>query len=111
MSSQDKKNEIVTSKYNLYLDREKLKYIQIDLDNNTTCDKILMQYKDSLTDTINSIYSKNIDECLFLIIESKINKKNDEIPTLMEFKVNKRTKLYNLIYIFYPSENQIKKNV
>ena len=97
MSSQEKKNEIVTSKYNLYLDREKLKYIQIDLDNNTTCDKILMQYKDSLTDTINSIYSKNIDECLFLIIESKINKKNDEIPTLMEFKVNKRTKLYNLL--------------
>ena len=97
MSSQEKKNEIATSKYNLYLDREKLKFIQIDLDNNTTCDKILMQYKDSLTDTINSIYSKNIDECLFLIIESKINKKNDEIPTLMEFKVNKRTKLYNLL--------------
>ena len=98
MSSQEKKNEIVTSKYNLYLDREKLKFIQIDLDNNTTCDKILMQYKDSLTDTINSTYSKNIDECLFLIIESKINKKNDDnIPTLMEFKVNKRTKLYNLL--------------
>ena len=97
MSSQEKKNEIATSKFNLYLDREKLKFIQIDLDNNTTCDKILMQYKDSLTDTINSIYSKNIDECLFLIIESKINKKNDEIPTLMEFKVNKRTKLYNLL--------------
>lgn len=97
MSSQEKKNEIATSKYNLYLDREKLKFIQIDLDNNTTCDKILMQYKDSLTDNINSIYSKNIDECLFLIIESKINKKNDEIPTLMEFKVNKRTKLYNLL--------------
>ena len=98
MSSQEKKNEILTSKYNLYLDREKLKFIQIDLDNNTTCDKILMQYKDSLTDTINSIYSKNIDECLFLIIESKINKKNDDnIPTLMEFKVNKRTKLYNLL--------------
>ena len=97
MSSQEKKNEIATSKYNLYLDREKLKFIQIDLGNNTTCDKILMQYKDSLTDTINSIYSKNIDECLFLIIESKINKKNDEIPTLMEFKVNKRTKLYNLL--------------
>ena len=58
MSSQEKKNEIATSKYNLYLDREKLKFIQIDLDNNTTCDKILMQYKDSLTDTINSIYSK-----------------------------------------------------
>ena len=98
MSSQEKKNEIATSKYNLYLDREKLKFIQIDLDNNTTCDKILMQYKDSLTDTINSTYSKNIDECLFLIIESKINKKNDDnIPTLMEFKVNKRTKLYNLL--------------
>ena len=97
MSSQEKKNEIVTSKYNLYLDREKLKFIQIDLDNNTTCDKILLQYRDSLTDKINSIYSKNIDECLFLIIESKINKKNDEIPTLMEFKVNKRTKLYNLL--------------
>ena len=98
MSSQEKKNEIATSKYNLYLDREKLKFIQIDLDNNTTCDKILMQYKDSLTDTINSIYSKNIDECLFLIIESKINKKNDDnIPTLMEFIVNKRTKLYNLL--------------
>ena len=97
MSSQEKKNEIATSKYNLFFDREKLKFIQIDLDNNTTCDKILMQYKDSLTDTINSIYSKNIDECLFLIIESKINKKNDEIPTLMEFKVNKRIKLYNLL--------------
>ena len=97
MSSQEKKNEIATSKYNLYLDREKLKFIQIDLGNNTTCDKILMQYKDSLTDTINFIYSKNIDECLFLIIESKINKKNDEISTLMEFKVNKRIKLYNLL--------------
>ena len=40
MSSLEKKNEIVTPKYNLYLDREKSNCIQIDLDNNTTCDKL-----------------------------------------------------------------------
>jgi len=97
MSTQEKKNENVPLKYNLYLDREKLNSIQFDLDNETTCDKILIQHKDSLSNTILSIYNKNIDDCVFLIIETKINKKNDDIPTLMEFKINKKTRLYDLL--------------
>ena len=97
MSIEEKKNEIVPIKYNLYLDRKKLNSVQFDLDNDITCDKILMQCKDSLTKSINSIYNINIDDCLFLIIESKINKKNDDIPSLMEFRINKKTKLYNLL--------------
>ena len=99
MSTQEKKNEINQIKYNLYLDREKKNFIQFNLDNNNiTIDDLLVKYKDSLTEKINTIYKKNIDEFSFLIIENKIsNKKNEEIPSLMEFKINKRVKLYNLL--------------
>ena len=97
MSSQEKKTESSTSKYNLYLDREKKNSIQIELDNNTTCDKLLIQYKEALNESINSIYNQNINDCIFLIIENKINKKNEDIPILMEFKINKKSNLYNLL--------------
>ena len=113
MSSQEKKNEIAQLKYNLYFDKEKKNFIQFNLENNTTIDDILIKYKDILSDNINNIYKKNIDECVFLIIENKINKKNEDIPSLMEFKINKRIKLYNLLqnpqnkFIFY-SKKKIK---
>ena len=98
MSTQEKKNEITQLKYNLYLDRDKKNFIQFNLDNNNiTIEDLLIKYKDSLADKMNTIYKKNIDECAFLIIENKINKKNEEIPSLMEFKINKRIKLYNLL--------------
>ena len=98
MSTQEKKNEINQIKYNLYLDRDKKNFIQFNLDNNNiTIEDLLIKYKDSLADKMNTIYKKNIDECAFLIIENKINKKNEEIPSLMEFKINKRIKLYNLL--------------
>ena len=91
MSSQEKK--II----NLFLDRERLNSIQIELDNKINCESIISKNKDSLSDKIYSIYKKNIDDCRFLIIENKVNKKNDDIPILMEFKINKKMKLYNLL--------------
>ena len=99
MSTQEKKNEINQIKFNLYLDRDKKNFIQFNLDNNNiTIEDLLIKYKDSLADKMNTIYKKNIDEFSFLIIENKIsNKKNEEIPSLMEFKINKRVKLYNLL--------------
>ena len=82
MSTQEKKNEINQIKYNLYLDRDKKNFIQFNLDNNNiTIEDLLIKYKDSLADKMNTIYKKNIDECAFLIIENKINKKNEEIPS------------------------------
>ena len=97
MSTPEKKAENVISKYNLYLDKGKKNFIQIDIDINSTCDSILVQNKVSLVEVIQSIYKKNIEDCNFLIIENKINKKNEDIPTLMEFRINKRTKIYNLL--------------
>ena len=116
MSSQEKKNEIAQLKYNLYFDKEKKNFIQFNLENNTTIDDILIKYKDILSDNINNIYKKNIDECVFIIIENKINKKNEDIPSLMEFKINKRIKLYNLLQnpqnnlYFIPKRKSNKEN-
>ena len=63
MSTQEKKNEINQIKYNLYLDRDKKNFIQFNLDNNNiTIEDLLIKYKDSLTEKINTIYKKNIDE-------------------------------------------------
>ena len=116
MSSQEKKNEIAQLKYNLYFDKEKKNFIQFNLENNTTIDDILIKYKDILSDNINNIYKKNIDECVFIIIENKINKKNEDIPSLTEFKINKRIKLYNLLQnpqnnlYFIPKRKSNKEN-
>ena len=116
MSSQEKKNEIAQLKYNLYFDKEKKNFIQFNLENNFTIDDILIKYKDILSDNINNIYKKNIDECVFIIIENKINKKNEDIPSLMEFKINKRIKLYNLLQnpqnnlYFIPKRKSNKEN-
>ena len=116
MSSQEKKNEIAQLKYNLYFDKEKKNFIQFNLENNTTIYDILIKYKDILSDNINNIYKKNIDECVFIIIENKINKKNEDIPSLMEFKINKRIKLYNLLQnpqnnlYFIPKRKSNKEN-
>ena len=97
MSNEDKIGENIGLKRVLYLDKENRNSILFDLDNNTTCEIVLNQHKDSITEIINSIHQKNIDECEFLIVENKINKKIDDIPTLMKFKINKKTKLFNLL--------------
>ena len=112
MSNEENKIDNSELKYILYLDREKMNKILFDLDVDTTCEKILMQNKDSITDILNAVHKKSIDDCEFLISENRINKKNDEIPSLMEFKINKQKKLYNLlinnqntiVYFFYQKE-------
>ena len=97
MSNEDKIVENTGLKRVLYLGKENQNSILFDLDNNTTCEIVLNQHKDSITQIINSIHKKNIDECEFLIAENKINKKIDDMPTLMKFKINKKTKLFNLL--------------
>ena len=91
MSNQEKN-------YQLYLDRNKLNSIEIQLDNNSTIESIIDKYKDELTKRINSLYSKiSLDECCFLIIETKTNAKKEEIRSFIELKVNKKTLIYNLL--------------
>ena len=97
MSNEDKIVENTGLKRVLYLGIENQNSILFDLDNNTTCEIVLNQHKDSITQIINSIHKKNIDECEFLIAENRINKKIDDMPTLMKFKINKKTKLFNLL--------------
>ena len=96
MSSQDKKTGDNNLKV-LYLDREKLNFIQIQIDNSMTCDSIINNNRDVLKDKIEPIYKKPIEDFNFLFIENKTNVKKDEIPSLMEFRVNKKTKIFNLI--------------
>jgi hypothetical protein len=96
MSSQDKKAGDNNLKV-LYLDREKLDFIQIQIENNMTCDSIIKNNRDILKDKIEPIYKKPIEDFNFLFIENKPNVKKEEIPSLMEFRVNKRTKIFNLI--------------
>ena len=96
MSSQDKKTGENNLKM-LYLDREKLNFIKIQIDNNMTCDSIINNNRDILKDKIEPIYKKPIEDFNFLFIENKTNIKKDEIPSLMEFRVNKKTKIFNLI--------------
>lgn len=96
MSSQDKKTGENNLKM-LYLDREKLNFIKIQIDNNMTCDSIINNNRDILKDKIEPIYKKSIEDFNFLFIENKTNIKKDEIPSSMEFRVNKKTKIFNLI--------------
>ena len=102
MSNQEKKNEN-NKKYCFYLDREKSNQIQFDLDNNTTSDLLLSKYKDILTNKMDSLYKLKIEDCNFLIIETKTNMKKDDIPSLMELRVNKKTKIFN--YLQNPHNN------
>ena len=81
----------------LYLDKEYRDTILFDLDNNTTCETILNEHKNAIIEVINGTHKKSIDDCEFLIMENKINRKFDDIPTLMEFKLKMKTKLYNLL--------------
>ena len=97
MSTQDKKNENNLKVYQLYLDRNKFNNIEIQLENNATMDTILSKYQDQLNNRINSLYNKNVEDCCFLIIEKKTNTKKEDIPSYMEFKVNKKTRLFNLL--------------
>ena len=91
MSNQEKN-------YQLFLDRNKLNSIQIQLDNNSTIESIIDKYKDKLTNRINSLYNKkSLEECCFLIIETKTNAKKEDIRSFMELKVNKKTLIYNLL--------------
>lgn len=96
MSNQEKKNE-TNKKSFFYLDREKLNAIQFELDINTNSDLLLSKYKDILTNKMDSIYQVKIVDCNFLIIETKINMKKDDIPSLMELRVNRKTKIYNFL--------------
>ena len=94
MSLQEKKNGELKV---LYLDREKINFIQIQIENNMTCDSIINNNRDILKDKVEPIYKRPIEDFDFLFIENKPNIKKEEIPSLMEFRVNKKTKLYNLI--------------
>ena len=102
MSNQEKKNEN-NKKFFFYLDREKLNAIQFTLDTNTTSDYLLSKNKDILINRIDSLYKLKIEDCNFLIIEAKTNMKKDDIPSLMELRVNKKTKIYN--YLQNPKNN------
>ena len=88
------KNEINKK---LYLDREKFNSIPFLLNDKTTIDALLKEKEDELKSRINSLYKKNIEDCNFLIIETKAINKKDDIPSLMEFRANKNTKLYELL--------------
>lgn len=84
--------------YPLFLDRNKLNSIQIQLDNNSTIDSIIYKYRDQLLNRINSLYNiKSLDECCFLIIETKTNIRKEDIRSLVELKVNKKTQIYNIL--------------
>ena len=82
----------------IFLDREKLNSIPIQLEINSTSETLLSKYQDVLKSRIYSLYNKNIEECCFLIIETKTIIKKDDIPSFMELKVNKKTKIYNLLH-------------
>ena len=95
MSIQEKKNE--SNLKNLYLDRNKVNGIQIQIDNNTTIDTILEKHQDFLTTKVNILHNVTIEDCCFLIIETKINMKKDDIPSFMEFRLNKKNKIFKLL--------------
>ena len=97
MATEDKNVENSGLKRILFLDKESKNTIIFDLDNNTTCETLLNEYKNPIIEIINATHKKNIDECEFLMIENKINKKLDDIPSLMKFKIKMTTKLYNLL--------------
>ena len=97
MATEDKNVENSGLKRILFLDKESKNTILFDLDNNTTCETLLNEYKNPIIEIINATHKKNIDECEFLMIENKINKKLDDIPSLMKFKIKMTTKLYNLL--------------
>ena len=96
MSNQEKKNEN-NKKCFFYLDREKKSAIIFTLDTNTTSDLLFSTYKDVLINKMNLLYKAKIEDCNFLIIETKVNMKKDDIPSLMELRVNKKTKIYNFL--------------
>jgi hypothetical protein len=91
----ENKDETITK--NLYLDRERQKFINIELNNDSTIETILNNYRETLIKEITAIYKLNIEEFIFVIIESKINMKKDEIISLTEYKLNKTIKIYLLL--------------
>lgn len=95
MSSQDKKGD--NNLKILYLDREKLNFIQIQIEENMTYESIINNYRDILKNKVEPIYKKPIEDFNFLFIENKLNTKKEEIPSSMEFRVNKKTNIYNVL--------------
>ena len=95
MFTQEKKND--NNKKFIYLDREKLNSIPFQIELNSTNETLLLKYQDILKSRIYPLYNKDIKDCCFLIIETKIYSKKDDIPSFMELKVNKKTKLFNLL--------------
>ena len=110
MATEDKSVENIGLKRALFLDKESKNTIIFDLDNNTTCETLLNEYKKPLIEIINVTYKKNIDEFEFIMIENKTNKKLDDIPSLMKFKIKMTTKLYNLLNSFQYSLFFLPKN-
>ena len=97
MANEDKNAESTGLKRILYLDKESINTILFDLDYNTTCETVFNEHKNSIAEIMNSAYKKNLDECEFLIMENKINRKIDDIPALMKIKIKPTTKLYYLL--------------
>ena len=97
MATDEKNIENTRLKRILYLDRESINTILFDLEYNTTCENVFNEHKKSIAEIMNAAYKKNLDECEFLIMENKINRKIDDIPSLMKFKIKPTTKLYNLL--------------
>ena len=87
MANEDKNAESTGLKRILYLDRESINTILFDLDYNTTCETVFNEHKNSIAEIMNSAYKKNLEECEFLIMENKINRKIDDIPALMKIKI------------------------
>ena len=110
----ENKNETITK--NLYFDREHKKYTNFELDINTTIETIITNYREILINEIGTIYKIKIDECIFVIIETKINTKKDDPISLMEYKLNKTTKIYYLLQnpqnniYFLPKNKRIYPN-
>ena len=95
MFTQEKKND--NNKKFIYLDREKLNSIPFQIDLNSTNETLLLKYQDILKSRIYPLYNKDIEDCYFLIIETKISSKKDDIPSFIELKINKKTKIFNLL--------------
>lgn len=115
MATDEKNIENTRLKRILYLDRESINTILFDLEYNTTCENVFNEHKKSIAEIMNAAYKKNLDECEFLIMENKINRKIDDIPSLMKFKIKPTTKLYNLLncrrnnLFFLPKKKKIRE--
>jgi hypothetical protein len=93
----NKESNIEENKKVIYLKRDKKEPIKYQITKEVTCNSILSDLKSKLTEKINEFYKKKIEDCNFIVIEDKTQAKKEEIPSLIELRLNNKSNIYEIL--------------